>query len=422
MVGDEDETSTAAKIGRHYRTLKSVPEENIFVTSDYTQAPFLFRARKAARYLKLYGLSRTLCKIRSQYHMTSTEAFDGPRWVNPARKSHDRGDRNIAIIGCGNFSFSSIAYYLKQANPGFLRVTYDVERSRALSLCKAYGGAYAVADWRDILVDPFVSIVFIASNHASHAEYAVACIEAGKHVHIEKPHVVSEDQLHRLVAAMRHSPQVKVFLGFNRPRSLLFKQLLDLLDVESGPLMINWFVAGHEIPENHWYFDEKEGGRILGNLCHWTDLTLHLVTMKKTFPCVVVPTTPASAKSDFVVSVIFADRSCATITFSAKGHTFEGVREILNVHRGNLLANLTDFQTLTADVVERKRRVRLRHRDHGHEANILNSYNGMRGSDMLGEDASYIAATAKLFLAIRQAVDSGKTVMVSAKDVLDAQV
>jgi hypothetical protein len=44
-----------------------------------------------------------------------------------------------------------------------------------------------------------------------------------------------------------------------------------------------------------------------------------------------------------------------SITFSAKGVTFEGVREVLNVHKGNLLANLMDFHVLTVDIVDKKR-------------------------------------------------------------------
>lgn len=390
------------------------------MSGDYTQATFLFKARKAARYVRLYGLTRTLIKIKGQYHMKSTQGFDELRWVNSGCKSPGAPGRHVAMIGCGNYAFSNIAYYLRKRNRGFLRYAYDIQQSRALSLCKAYGGACVVTDWREILADPQVKIVFIASNHASHAEYAVACIEAGKHVHIEKPHVVTQEQLDRLVAAMKQHPNSKVFLGFNRPGSRLFTQLQGVLAREAGPLMINWFVAGHEIPEGHWYFDEKEGGRVLGNLCHWTDLTLHLVTMEKAFPCKIVPATPAGAKSDFVVSVIFADRSCASITFSAKGHTFEGVREVLNLHKGDVLANLTDFQMLTVDVVEKKKKVQLWHRDHGHEANIVHSLAGSAEDGVPGEDITYVAATAKLFLAIRQAIDSGETVDVSWEDITGA--
>jgi predicted dehydrogenase len=288
--------------------------------------------------------------------------------------------------------------------------------SRAVSLCKAYGGAYATADWREILSDPHVKLVFIASNHASHAEYAMECIAAGKHVHIEKPHVVSQEQLCRLAAEMRKSSESKVFLGFNRPRSRLFIELKKMLANEAGPLMINWFIAGHEILDGHWYFDEQEGGRVLGNLCHWTDLTLHLVTIEKAFPCTIIPATPPDAKSDFVVSVIFADQTCATLTFSAKGHTFEGVREFLNVHKGNLLANLSDFQFLSVDIIEKKKNIRLLHRDHGHKANIVHSF-VCAGNKMPGEDILYVVGTAKFFLAIREAIDSGEKIVLDWQDI-----
>ena len=55
----------------------------------------------------------------------------------------------------------------------------------------------------------------------------------------------------------------KVRVGFNRPASRFGKLILEYLKKEEGSTMINWFVAGHEINPDHWYFHDKEGGRIL---------------------------------------------------------------------------------------------------------------------------------------------------------------
>jgi predicted dehydrogenase len=379
---------------------------------DYTQSSLFFKLKKSFRYFWLYGLSRTLIKIKGQYHMKSSEMFNGDIWVNKSCVTPDYAKRNVAIIGCGNYAYSNIAYYLKKNNSQFLKYTYDIDLKKSLSLCKEYYGAFAVTDWKQILSDPLVKIVFIASNHASHAEYAIACIEAGKSVHIEKPHVVSYEQLSRLSEAMRNNHTSKVFLGFNRPKSILFKKLQKELQSQNGPIMINWFIAGHEISDDHWYFDAKEGGRVLGNLCHWTDLTLNLISLKRAFPCTIIPATPSGAKSDFVVSIIFADRSCATITFSAKGHTFEGVREILNVHKGDLLGTLSDFQNLRLDIVDKKKNYKLFYRDHGHETNILYSIDNMDLGESHDESIEYIEMTAKFFLAIREAIDTENIVIV----------
>jgi predicted dehydrogenase len=67
----------------------------------------------------------------------------------------------------------------------------DIEPNRARSLCEFYDGRYYTDDASEIFEDPEIDLVFIASNHASHADYAMQALAAGKHVHIEKPHVVS---------------------------------------------------------------------------------------------------------------------------------------------------------------------------------------------------------------------------------------
>lgn len=169
--------------------------------------------------------------------------------------------------------------------------------------------------------------------------------------------------------------------------------------------MINWFIAGHALDPDHWYFSNEEGGRILGNLCHWTDLTLRMVGVERAFPIQISGVKPAGSESEFVVTMIFADESVAVISFSAKGHTFEGVREYLNVHKGNALATLMDFHVSTIDVGERKTRHKSLRRDHGHRAAIEATLSGQEP-----EHLATIVESANLFLAVREAVEEGRTI------------
>ena len=104
---------------------------------------------------------------------------------------------------------------------------------------------------------PSIRLVYIASNVASHAEYAIKCLNAGKSVHIEKPHVVNYSQL-SVDGCHEKESICQCFSWFNRPKSSLFLKLRSLLSQQQGPFMINWFIAGHEIPDNHWYFDESK--------------------------------------------------------------------------------------------------------------------------------------------------------------------
>ncbi|MDZ7619624.1 MAG: Gfo/Idh/MocA family oxidoreductase, partial [Patescibacteria group bacterium] len=334
---------------------------------DYTASKLGFQVRKALRYVGLYGPRRTWVKVFSQYHMK--RRCD----VLPAAADPAPPGGHVGLIGCGNFAYSTIAYYVRAKYGRVIRGVMDTDPHRAASLGKAYGARYHTDDAERLLADPEIDLVYIASNHASHAEYAIRALALGKHVHIEKPHVVNPDQLVRLCRAMTESAG-RVSLGFNRPLSPIGRTIQQYLASQSGPAMLNWFIAGHEIAPDHWYFHEDEGGRVLGNLCHWTDFVLQMIEPARRYPITITPTRGRKSDCDIAVTYVFGDESIAAITFSAKGHTFEGVRERFAAHRGDVLISMDDFSHLTVEVVDRKRNHSSRFRDHGHQASICRSY------------------------------------------------
>ena len=375
---------------------------------DYTGAPWLFRARKALRYVRLYGIRRTMVKIRGQYHMTRRYATLPVNHVRTGSAAH------VGLIGCGNFAFSVIAHYLRKNYGHVIRGCMDTDISRAASLFEYYGACFYTNDADAIIADPNIRLVFIASNHATHAEYAIAALAAGKDVHIEKPHVVDDEQLERLCAALQAAAGRIVSIGFNRPRSPFGNRIREMLWSETGELMQNWFVAGHEIAPDHWYFSEAEGGRVLGNLCHWTDLTYQMMPPERRYPIRIIPTRSAKSDCDIAVTYLFGDGSIGVITFSAKGHAFEGVKERYAAHRGSTLIAMDDFQRLVADVGATKTSRSLRHRDHGHEESIVNSYEIAADRAAKGLDVAYLWEAAQLFLRTKQALEASASVVLDA--------
>lgn len=341
-------------------------------------------------------------KIEGNMHMRRTYA------VLPNQQVPDHSSASVGIIGCGNFAYATIGYYLQKNYGSVIRGVMDIDADKAASLAKRFKSDYHTTDSYRLLDDEQVKMVFIASNHASHAEYAIEALKRGKHVHIEKPHVVDRDQLDRLTQAMTASA-AKVALGFNRPDSVLGRRVRESLASEPGASMMNWFVAGHEIAVDHWYFDAKEGGRILGNLCHWTDFVYQMVDPAGRYPLRIVPARSVKSDCDIAVSYIFGDGTIAVITFSAKGHTFEGVRERFSAHRGDILVSLDDFKTLVIEKREVRSRKVLRYRDHGHENRVTSSYEMSRlGDTIAGCTAQYVWEAGDLFLATKQALEEEK--------------
>ncbi len=373
---------------------------------DYTQQKIRVKIQKVVRYVRLFGLIRTLTKVQAHYHMK--KEFPGRR-SQPVPVAST--GKHVGILGCGKFAYANVAYYVHKNFGAVIRGVMDTDLNKAISLAQRYRADYYTTSADELINDPHIDLIYIVSNHASHAEYAIAAIRLGKAVHIEKPHIVNEDQLIRLCAAIReHSGRVR--LGFNRPESPLGIRLKRQLDAQAGPAMINWFVAGHAIEADHWYFAEEEGGRILGNLCHWIDFTLRLIPVKNRFPIQIIPTRFHQSDCDISVSYVFGDGSIGTITFSAKGHTFEGVRETMNAHKGNLLASLTDFETLRVDVNSTISRKRLWFRDHGHKDSIIKSYL-MRDKESNQDNLATIWESGYLILKTKEALDSATVISVT---------
>lgn len=374
---------------------------------DYASAGLRFKLQKVFRYIRLYKMSRTLVKVQGQLHMRRTYNRL-PQVRNP------EAQHTVAVIGCGNYAYSNIAYFLAKKFGRVIGACMDADVNRAASLAESYRVPYYSTNAEELLRFDGIKLVYIASNHASHAEYAIQALEAGKHVYIEKPHVVNEDQLRRLSETMDRSSG-RVFLGFNRPDSRFGKIVRSALGKEDGEGMYNWFVAGHKIDPDHWYFRPEEGGRVLGNLCHWTDFLLRL-TYDSAFPVQIVPGRAQRSDCDIAVNYIFKDGSIGVITFSAKGHTFEGVSEQFHAHRRDCLLHMSDFERLTVNVVEKKRTFRNLYRDHGHSGNIERAYRTAILGEDFGENLSrqYVLDTAWFFLKTKEALERDQPLVVES--------
>jgi len=373
---------------------------------NYSTQPLSFKLRKAARYVRLYGVRRTLIKVQSQYHMKKKyERL-------PAIKTKASGQRHVGIIGCGNFAFANIAYFLKKNYGKVIRGAMDIDINRAASLFERYDLNYYTDDPDKLIDDPEIDIVFIASNHASHADYAIKALEAGKHVHIEKPHAVTEDELIRLCSTISRS-KGKVNLGFNRPGSPFGREIKRCFAAQSGAAMYNWFVSGHELPPDHWYLNKEEGGRVLGNLCHWTDFIYQMMPDAGIYPIQIIPGRADKPDRDIAVTYVFGDGTIAAITFwEAKGHAFEGVRERLTAYRGDALISLEDFKRLAIEIADKKRMLSGIFRDHGHESLICRSYEMARprADSASGCDLSYIWGTGQMFLKTKEALETNQKI------------
>ncbi len=371
--------------------------------------PLSEKLQKVFRYLRLYGPSRTVAKVRSEFHLRRTS---GPPPPLPSPVP-DHG--HVGIIGCGNFAFSAIAYYLRKEFGRVIRGVMDPDVRRAASLYRYYRAAYYTQDAGMILADPRIDIVFVVSNHASHARYATAALRAGKHVHLEKPPAVHHAELLELCRALASSGK-SLRIGFNRSVSVLgTRALRTLLDLP-GPAVMSWFVYAHDIPAGHWYLTPGEGGRVAGNLCHWIEFLYRAVPPERRYPITILPGRGEVPDDNMCVTYRFGDGTIASISFASRGDSAEGIHERFTAQKAGVYLTLDDFERLSTWKGYAREQWRGRRRDHGHRATISASYRMARpatGSSASGADVAYLWEIGDLMLKTTEALEREVAVTVS---------
>lgn len=319
------------------------------------------------RYATTYGVRRTLYKAvgRRRSSVAAKILSPGPCAV-----------RDIGVIGCGQFAFATIGPLVVSRLGNRFAGCFDTDYEAARSFAKFYRLGSPARSVADVIDDPDIRVVYVASNHASHSDYAIQALAAGKVVHVEKPVATTQQQLARLVgAAKRH--RGRVFAGYNRPFAPAISALRQWSDAVAGPLTLSCLVSGHLIGADHWYRRPDEGTRILGNVGHWLDLMVHILSWGQLPERWAISLTWAddSAPDDnLTICLVSARGDLVTIVLSARSEPFEGINETISVQWGDLIAKIDDFRWMRMWKGARTRSLRFFPKDVGHESAILQAF------------------------------------------------
>jgi predicted dehydrogenase len=105
---------------------------------------------------------------------------------------------NVAIVGAGNIA-EPYATRITAVEGLTLVGATDVDAARALALVERHGGGTAYGTLDELLADPTVDTVVNLTIPTAHAGVTAAALEAGKHVHSEKPLALTYSEAHELV-------------------------------------------------------------------------------------------------------------------------------------------------------------------------------------------------------------------------------
>jgi predicted dehydrogenase len=243
----------------------------------------------------------------------------------------------------------------------------------------------AGTDYKEVLADPDIDAVLIATRHHVHAKMVEQALRAGKHVFVEKPLAITEEELKKLIATVHdlngsNTGCPAVFVGFNRRYSPYAVRLRDLIAQRSAPLLLNYRMNAGYLPPDHWTHGPEGGGRALGEACHILDLFRFLtgaaaVEIKATALCSSLPT--VAPTDNFSATLRYADGSVCTLLYSAQGSK-KLPKEALEAHVDGYSFVLDDYKCLTGFGAPAQMRTRIQEK--GHYEELIAFHNAMSGT------------------------------------------
>ena len=298
--------------------------------------------------------------IRLDYPGTTADPRQ-PARHGPAAVAVGSAEPGVGLIGAGAFSVGTLLPALTAA--GFTRLA-SVGSAGGLSatrVAQRHGFGRAVSGAEAVLADRDVAVALIATPHDTHAALTVAALRGGRHVWCEKPVGLTEDELDEVRNAWRASGRV-LAVGFNRRWSPAVAAARRAVAEVAAPKLVVYRVAAGPVPAKHWYRDRRQGGRLLGEVCHFVDTAQALVGAAIEDVTALAGGGPRGPEDDAVVALRFRDGSLATIGYGSAIPS--AGKEWIEVHAGEHRVVIDDFRSVTAD----GKRLWKGHQDKGHGA------------------------------------------------------
>lgn len=309
----------------------------------------------------------------------------------------------LGVIGAGNYAKSMILPNLAGLPDLSFEAICTAHGMNAEALGRRYGFRRATTDAAEVLADPNINAVAIATRHDSHARYVCAALQAGKHAYVEKPLAMNDEQLNLVLDALaaRGADGPTLWVGYNRRFAPLSQRALT--HMQGVPLrQVTCTVRSAGVPADSWYQDLAQGGGILfGDVCHFIDLAIWFQQSVPVEVHALATRDPGHREQAWAIQMQFANGALGTVHYVCGSE--QGLdRETIDIVGGGRSARITDFRRLTLNGGRRPGRSRLLQPDLGQRAMLqamLTQFARTPGS--FDYTHSYILATQALLAAHR---------------------
>lgn len=337
----------------------------------------------------------------------SQSATIAPPVISPVRSS-----LTVGFIGAGSFASGFLLPHLKDMSDVTLDTVCNRSGLTGNDMRNKFGFKKSTTSIFDVLDDAQIGTVFIATRHGDHAPYTFEALRRGKHVFVEKPLALNEEELRPIEDILRSHPELAgkllLMVGFNRRFAPLVRDLRGFFASTREPVIVHYYVNAGFLPKDHWTQHPVEGGgRIVGEVCHFID-TIQFLTdatpVRVSAECIASDSEAVTNYDNVNITLRMSNGSLGVITYVANGDS-SVPKERIVMSGGNATAIMDNFQQLTlarGGKQERKRGTG----DKGHHNEVVAFMDAIRNkaSEVISLDS--MLATTRCTFRILDALNS----------------
>jgi predicted dehydrogenase/threonine dehydrogenase-like Zn-dependent dehydrogenase len=332
----------------------------------------------------------------------------------PARAFEPRAKDKLRVgcIGAGAFARGVIFPHLR-SSAGLILESIATSTGAAAASARTGFGFSAAESPSELLANPNLDAVFILTRHNSHAGYVKGALEQGKYVFVEKPLAVNREQLEMVRAAyakgLAEDRSPFLMVGFNRRFSPFTEKLKSFFGRHSEPMLVHVRCNAGFIPRSSWVQDAENGGRIVGELCHFVDWARAVVSCPiATVTAAALPDAGRYSRDNVAATISFVDGSLANLVYVANGDRAVA-KEYFEVFCGNSIARIDDFKTLSLSRNGKTESLK-RARDKGHRRELELTIEAMRQGKEAPIPFEELLEVTKATFVLEEAIRTQKTV------------
>jgi len=313
---------------------------------------------------------------------------------------------SLGVIGAGLFGKALLLPALRGLNGVRLKTLSTSSSANTHHAAKKYGFETCTTDYREILNDKDVKAVIVLTPHSLHSQMVCEALKQGKHVFVEKPLCINNEQLSeimRVYSELRtpNSDPPILLVGYNRRFSPHAAQILKYFENRKDPMVIHYRVNSGFVPQDHWVHSEEEGGgRIVGEICHFIDLMQYFTGSApiRVFAERISGNNRTAVNNDnVIINVKFADGSVGNIVYSASGDKAFSRERIEIFCEGKTVVS-TDFRETICHFAGKKRAFKTSNQSMGYREELQHFIDVVAGKarPILTSDEIFLSTAAVL--------------------------